>query len=68
MKEKELIENLGGEHETMVAACKLFARILNGVALNTNATEITFKVGEITDKESGKNLGRIKVIWESNES
>ena len=63
MTEDELIKNLGGDHETMVAACKLFARILHKVSEQTNATEINFKVGEVTDKETGKNLGRVNVKW-----
>lgn len=63
MTEDELIKNLGGDHETMVAACKIFARILQKVAEETNANEINFKVGEVSDKETGKNLGRINVKW-----
>ena len=47
----------------MVAACKLFARILSKVAEKSNATEINFKVGEVTDNETGKSLGKIQVLW-----
>jgi len=63
MTEEELIENLGGDYETMVAACKLFARILHKVSEQTNATEINFKVGEVTDNETGNSLGKIQVLW-----
>jgi len=63
MNQDELIKNLGGEHETMIAACKLFARILSKVAEKSNANEINFKVGEVTDNETGKSLGKIQVLW-----
>ena len=63
MNQDELIKNLGGEHETMVAACKLFARILSKVAEKSNDTEINFKVGEVTDNETGNSLGKIQVLW-----
>lgn len=63
MNEKELIENLGGEHETMVTMCKLFARILYPIAQKANATDITFKVGDVTLKENNKSIGSVKVLY-----
>lgn len=68
MNVNKLIKNVGGEQETMVAMCKLFAHILYPIAKKSNATNITFKVNDITYKETNEKIGNIKVLYTIEES
>lgn len=49
--------------ETLEACCKLMAKIFSKQALNLNATNINYKVENITDKETGTLFGTVKVEW-----
>lgn len=51
------------DDETLQACCKLMARILTKRAKNFNATNITYKLEDITDKDNGDYYGNIKVEW-----
>ena len=51
------------DEETLQACCKLMAKIFSKQALNFNATNINYKVENITDKETGTLFGTVKVEW-----
>lgn len=59
----KLIKNLGGEKETLLAACKLLARLLYKIGKKANATEIKFKIGDVYELKDYKSWGAIKVEW-----
>jgi hypothetical protein len=56
------VEEMNDE-EKKLACCKLLARLFYKLAKATNATEINYKVDEITMKDTGENIGSIKVKW-----
>lgn len=41
----------------------MLAQLFYKLAKATNATEINYKVDEITMKDTGENIGSIKVNW-----
>lgn len=51
------------DEEILQACCKLMAKIFSKQALNLNATNINYKVENITDKETGILFGTVKVEW-----
>lgn len=51
------------DEETLQGCCKLMAKIFSKQALNLNATNINYKVENITDKETGTLFGTVKVEW-----
>lgn len=57
------IEQIVKDEETKIACCKLLASLFYKMAKLTNATNIDFTVNEITLKETGENIGSIKVEW-----
>ena len=57
-------QNFDEEKETLEACCKLMANILHKRGKAFNATEITFKVEGISNKENDLELiGDIEVKW-----
>lgn len=56
------VEKMNDE-EIKLACCKLLARLFYKLAKATNATEINYKVDEITMNDTGENIGSIKVKW-----
>ena len=50
------------EEETL-ACCKLLAQNFYKIAKATKATNINYKVDNITMKDTGENIGSIKVEW-----
>jgi hypothetical protein len=56
-------DNKMSDIETLEACCKLMAKIFSKQALNLNATNIDYKVENITDKETGTLFGTVKVNW-----
>lgn len=67
MNEEQLIKNLGGERETLIAACKLITKILFNTAKKANATNITFSIGDITEIATNQSWGNIKIDWSLND-
>ena len=57
------IEQIVKDEETKIACCELLASLFYKMAKLTNATNIDFTVNEITLKETGENIGSIKVEW-----
>ena len=57
------IEQVVRDEETKIACCKLLASLFYKMAKLTNATNIDFTLNEITIKETGENIGNIKVEW-----
>lgn len=56
------VEEMNDE-EIKLGCCKLLAQLFYKLAKATNATEINYKVDEITMKDTGENIGSIKVKW-----
>jgi hypothetical protein len=60
------IEQIVRDEETKIACCKLLASLFYKMAKLINATNIDFTVNEISLKETGENIGNIKVEWSLN--
>lgn len=56
------VEEMNDE-EMKLGCCKLLAQLFYKLAKTTNATEINYKVNDITMKDTGENIGSIKVNW-----
>lgn len=51
------------DEEIKLVCCKLLARLFYKLAKATNATEINYKVDEIIMKDTGENIGSVRVKW-----
>ena len=57
------IKEIVRDEDTKIACCKLLANLFYKLAKSTNATNINYKVENITMKDTGENIGSIKVEW-----
>ena len=62
-KINEIVNNMGNAKETLIAACKLLARLLYEEGKKYNATEIKFTVSDIYELKDYSKWGSIEVKW-----
>lgn len=65
MTNKQIIEHSKEltDGEKLQACCKIIAKILSVQAKTLNSNKINYFIDEITEKETGKFYGNIKVEW-----